>query len=473
MSDSLSILQSRVALTDPHVVNDDADSLNLLNSLYEPLASRVGDSFAPRLASSWEATEEARSWEFTLRADVRFHDGTVMGPEDVVASLDRARSPDTGGVLGTEGLFHSYLGDASTTIPNRRTVRIVTSEPMADLLDLIASIPILPARRQGEPANSPVGSGPFRLHAASDGHAVLTAHEGYWKPNAPASSRVIWRAEPDADARLRMAMSGEADLVTSVPQELAAAAGAAERIQLRTAPSNVCTVFMCNLLRGPCADPAVRQALNYGFDQAEVIRAVTGGSALPLAGPLTVKHAGYDANVQPYAYDPGKARDLLDRHRGDVSLPLILDVPEKLPDEAVQVAELLAEQYVRIGIDTEIAIHSDRSAYAQMVKSKRMRDACCFDSSPLSTFRALREKFHSGLQGPWWLGYSNKRLDEILDAAQREVDAPSRKGLYQGAYRVLHRDAPWIYLYNQMDRWCVSDRLRDWQPTVDGLISLA
>ena len=107
------------------------------------------------------------------------------------------------------------------------------------------------------------------------------------------------------------------------------------------------------------------------------------------------------------------------------------------------------------------------------MKVKAIHDACCFDSSPISTFRALREKFHGGLKGPWWLGYSNESLDRTLDSAQATVDPDRRRQLYRSAYRTLHADAPWIYLYNQLDRWGLSPRLADWQPTVDGLISIA
>ena len=145
MANGLVILQSQVGLTDPHVVNDNADSLNILNNLFEPLVQRTRDGFRPCLARSWHAGEDARTWEFALRAGVKFHDGTTLTVEDVVASLERARSPDVGGVLGTEGLFHGYLGDAVITVVDRHVVRLVTAEPMADVLDLIASIPVLPA----------------------------------------------------------------------------------------------------------------------------------------------------------------------------------------------------------------------------------------------------------------------------------------------------------------------------------------
>ena len=473
MADGLVILQLQVGLTDPHVVNDNADSLNILNALFEPLVRRSRDGFRPCLARSWHAGEDARTWEFTLRAGVKFHDGTTLAAEDVVASLDRARAPDVGGVLGTEGLFHGYLGDAVIAIVDRHTVRLVTAEPMADLPDLIASIPILPAAAMDAVLENPVGTGPYRLLNASGQAATMAAHGDHWQGRPPAFDRLAWKVEPDPAQALRQLQIGEADLVTGVSHETGLRLEADDRTRLRTAPSNVCTVFMCNLLQGVCTDARVRQALNYGFDQALLIDRVTRGSALPLAGPLTVKHTGHDPAVAPYPHDPEKARALLAEAGWGQGMSLVLDVPLELPDEAVELASFLARQYAEIGIETEIATHADRPAYAQQVKAKAIHDACCFDSSPISTFRALREKFHGGLKGPWWLGYGNENLDRTLNLAQATVDSDRRRQLYRSAYRMLHADAPWIYLYNQLDRWGLSPRMADWRPTVDGLISVA
>ncbi len=389
-----------------------------------------------------------------------------------MASLERARAADLGGVLGTEGLFHGYLGDATLEIDQSHAVRVITAEPMADLLDLIASIPILPAAAMDDVVQHPMGSGPYQLRDDAGHTLTMVPHKGHWRSRDPEWPVLTWRAEGDAEQRLQQLQQGAADIITGVSQELGHHIAADERTRLRTAPSNVCTVFMCNLQEGVCTDARVRQALNYGFDQALLIHQVTYGSALPLAGPLTVKHSGHDPDLRPYPHDPARARQLLADAGLGQGMSLVLDVPLVLPDEATQLASYLAQQYAQIGIETEIVTHLDRPAYAQQVKAKAIHDACCFDSSPLSTFRALREKFHGGLQGPWWLGYRNPDLDRILDLAQATVDPARRQHLYRSAYRILHTDAPWIYLYNHADQWGLAPRLADWQPTVDGLIAV-
>ncbi len=472
MSDFLTILSSQVALTDPHVVNDRAESLNLLLALYEPLVRRAVPYFEPCLAASWSVSEDAKIWDFTLRSDVRFHNGEVLQPESVVSSIERARSPNVGGVLGTEGLFHSYLRDAELSILNSEAVRLALAEPMADLLDLLADIPILPVKAgEQDLIQDPIGSGPYCIDRVTASEVTMTAHTAHWQRQDLAFPRVKWLAVGEAEVRVARIIQGDADLITSVPLASMASLELARRCHVVTAPSNVCTVFMCNAISGVCADARVRRALNFGFDPDFLIETVTQGTAYPLSGPLTSKHFGYDPTLQPYPRDLSLARDLLKEAGYGEGLHLVLDVPSVLPDEAIEVANFLSEQYKPLGVETETVVHEDRAAYAQTVKSKGIHDACCFDSSPISTFRSLREKFRSDLQGPWWLGFEDEELNRLLVQAQATIDIQKRESLYRVAYRLLHAQAPWIYLYNQIDCWGVSDRLKGWKPTVHGLVA--
>lgn len=470
MSEDLIVLSAQAKLTDPHVVTDHAENLNVLQALFEPLVRRAVSGFAPCLAESWTVTADARTWDFQLRPDARFHNGEALHAEAVVASLERARSPGRGGVLGTEGLLHSYLGHAEFEILNKHAVRLVTAEPMADLLDLMADIPILP-RAARDVLQNPVGSGPYRVVEMSAREIRMAAHTAYWQRQRPAFPHLTWQAEPDVQTRVRRLLRGEADLITGGTDGLPNSVQSAGLCEVVTAPSNVCTVFMCNVHAGVCADVRVRRALNYGFDQARLIERFTRNTAFPLSGPLTTKHFGYDSTLGPYPYAPDTARDLLAEAGFGHGLSLTLDVPSVLPDEAPALARRLARQYRRIGVETRIVEHTDRAVYAQTVKAKGIHDACCFDSSPISTFRLLREKFRSDIQGPWWLGFDDASLNDVLQRAQATVDWARREALYKSAHRILQAQAPWIYLYNPVDTWGVSARLKGWKPTVHGLIS--
>ena len=472
MPSGLIVLQSHVGLSDPHVVNDNPESLNILHSLFESLVRRTETFFEPWLAESWTVTDDAANWDFKLRAGVTFHNGATMTPEAVVSSIDRARATDVGGVLGTEGLLHSYLKDARLRILDKDTIRVELAQPMADLLDLVSDIPILsPVASEHDIMETPSGSGPYRLEDLTDGKTVMVAFEHYWRERQFTFPTVIWRAEPGAEQRVARLCKGDADLIMNVPFKMTETIASAEGAWLISNPSNVCTVFMCNIFSGVCTDGRVRQALNLGFDHGALIDLLPAVSATPLNGPLTAKHFGYDPSLEPYTYAPCEARHLLAQAGFGQGMILTLDIPTILPDEAKTIAEFLGEQYTRIGVETRIVEHRDRTGYAQSVKNKNIHDACCFDSSPISTFRSLREKFRSDIQGPWWLGFDDDSLNQVLAQAQATVDMKRRESLYQKAHRLLRGQAPWIYLYNQMEHWGVSSNLTGWEPTVHGLVS--
>jgi peptide/nickel transport system substrate-binding protein len=132
----------------------------------------------------------------------------------------------------------------------------------------------------------------------------------------------------------------------------------------------------------------------------------------------------------------------------------------------------MADQYERVGIRTEIREFSDRPAYAEMVRAKQLDDACCFDSSPLSTYRLLQEKFHSVAGGPWWLGYTDHSVDDLINRAKATVDVKMRGDFYRSAYAKISSSAPWIFLYNPTLMWGIGSNADGWIPQVDGLIRI-
>jgi peptide/nickel transport system substrate-binding protein len=105
-----------------------------------------------------------------------------------------------------------------------------------------------------------------------------------------------------------------------------------------------------------------------------------------------------------------------------------------------------------------------------MVQGKTIDDACLFDSSPLSTFRVLREKLHSGLSGPWWQGYKNPEVDSLIDQAARTIDEAQRRSIYRRVYSKISDDAPWIFLYSPNFFWGVGKRAHGSKIEMDGVI---
>lgn len=471
----LTIVQARVTPGDPHINTDGRDQLSLRYAIYDTLVRRdSAGRFVPALASSWHCEPDARAWTVTLRDDVTFSDGQPLTALDVVASIARVVAPDAPGEMATTGLLSAYFAGSSVEATGNHELRIVMARPIADLLDLLVDIAIIPAdaARSNEVGPQTSGSGPYRLLEHGDGWARVEAVDHYWG-GAATYHTVLWRSEPDTDRRVEMLLDGSADLATDIGPGGKRAVESAPGVSTVEADISMCVALLLNASSGVSADRRVRQALNYGADVERIITAVMDGAAQRVNGPLSILHFGQDPSLSPYPHDPVRARALLREAGFEDGLELTIDVPDRLPDEAQDLVAALSEDYARIGVTVTARLHDDRPAYAEMVKAKRIADACCFDSSPLSTYRVLLEKLHSGAAGSWWQGYANLAVDRILDEASATVDDGARQALYRKAYGLIRDDAPWVFLYAPRVIFGRSARLGDWQPALNGLIRLA
>jgi peptide/nickel transport system substrate-binding protein len=453
-------------------VSDSTNRRSIIYSIYESLVRLDAEgNYQPALAERWVVGQDTRQWTFFLRDGVKFHDGDILDAEDVVATLGRVLDPAIGGAFGTQGVYLSYLEKAEISALGRQRVRITTEEPMADLLDLVVAMPISPKGALGKLPQEHVGSGPYRVAEQTGTSTTLARFDEYWG-KAPAYSEIRWVAEPEPAKRVDALASGRADIAANIGK------GGAQRLKSTEAgtvfehDSGLCIIFMLNASRGACQDVRVRQALNYALDVDEIIAEIKGGAAKRLNGYLTPHHFGYNPDTPAYPHDPKKARALLAEAGHGDGLELTFDIPSVMPDEAPRLVELMAKQYAAVGISLKVVEQRDRAAYSEMVREKRIHDAACFDSSPRSTYRVLREKLHSSLRGPWWQGYRNEKVDALIEQAEATFSDPERRKIYQDIYSMVTNDAPWIFLYRPTTYWGVRETLKDWKPRADGLLLL-
>jgi peptide/nickel transport system substrate-binding protein len=427
----------------------------------------------PTLASNWAVQEDALTWVFKLRENVMFHNGDKFTGNDVVETLKRVVDPAIGGAFGTQGTYASYIGNAEFTSPGKYSFMLKTTEPMADLLDLLSEMPISPADELDKLPNEYIGTGPYILGGKSSDEYILENNRKYWGGNKAIADEVFWIKEGDPIERAEMVANREADIATTIGLEGKESIAGSTRAKPYSIESSLCIIFMMNGSKGVCSDPGVRQALNYGLNIDEVVEKVKKGAATRLNGYLNPHHFGYNSETQLYPYDPEHAKKLLTDAGYGEGMKLTIDIPTRMPDEGPEVGEMMKEHYGRIDVDVEIVSYTDRAAYAEMVRDKNIHDMCCFDSSPISTFRVLREKIHSGHKGPWWEGYNNPEVNKFIDLAQRTFDDEVRESIYKQVFQMIRDDAPWVFLYRPYYFWAINNNLKDWTPTSRGAVKLA
>lgn len=443
--------QPDASLVDPHLWVDSRATLSMRFSMYESLVKydRQG-KVIPGLASSWHVSPDARTWTFQLHPGVRFHDGALLTAADAAYALKRAARRDMPGQYGTAALLASYLEKMQVDTLDETHLRITLAEPMADLLDLLIYAVIIQAGPENRDWARVPGTGPFRLAEECENEVHLTRFSGYHAKPAPAES-LVFRGIPAEAGRIRAFLNREVDRITYMPIRCRSLFEGCEFAHILERSSSLCVILLLNAFQGPCADKRVRQALNYATDVDALIDALYAGSATRLNGPLSRHHTGIDANLPPYPHNPDIARRLLEEAGYADGITLTLDRPVTSPDESEQLAALLRQQWQAAGICLQERIHTDREAYSLRVRAKQIADMCVFDSSPMSTYRVLREKLHSGFAGPWWEGYHNPDVNQLMERAWATTAEPARVDLYRQAYRLIQADAPWLFLYSPLD----------------------
>lgn len=438
MTASVTILQRRADLVDPHDCTDAADDLTILAAVLQTLVCREGQGFVPQLAERWTVSEDACNWTFALRPGVTFHDGSPCDADAVAQSLHRMARADKGYTLGAPAVWRQYLGGA-TIRADGLTLHIALEQPMADLLDVLVqgfiAAPGCLAQMDAGDLTAMVGSGPYRVAQVAAGMVRLA-------PIAPGPD-LVFQAQPDAEARATALRNGTAQVATNLPYGADLGIGVTRVETLNP----VAIIFLMNAAKGPLTDSRLRRALDLALDRDALVRDVMASGATPLYGFVSPAHFGASTTAPP-AHDLTLARGLVAEAGYPGGLTLGVSCPTRLPDEAVALTAALAAQLRQIGITLDVTYHEDREAYAHMVRRKEIADLAVFDSSPMSTYRVLVEKLDARVRGSWWEGYHNPQVEALIDQGRRCTDSAARAAIYAQAYTIMQKDPGWLTLYN-------------------------
>src|SRR5690606_21822138 len=249
----------------------------------------------------WEDKGDG-TWQFKLRPDVTFSDGSAFDASDVKHSFDRVFSDE----ITCESA--RYFADTALTfdIVDDLTIE-VTADPAQPILPLLMSlVTIVPSETPMEFVREPIGTGPYVLSEWTAGQQlVLTRRDDYWG-EAPAvtSATYVFRAEPAV--RAAMVETGEADIAPQIT-EVEATNPATDF----TYPNSETVYLRIDQTVEPMGDLRVRQALNAAIDREAFIGTVLAEGtelATAIVPPTTL---GWNPDVTPHAFDPEKAKELL------------------------------------------------------------------------------------------------------------------------------------------------------------------
>ncbi len=285
------------------------------NSLYDGLTRVSTDGeLQPALALSWEQTEPTR-WIFTLRQDIRFHNGAPFDAQDVVATLGYLASNEAARYL----VANEVKNIASARAVSDHIVEITTLEPDVILPRRLSIVMIMEDEdwiRLGpeQYALAPVGTGPFRFDEWRNSNSSVTLRAFESPLRAVKDIETLTLVEvPNAVSRVQALVSGQLDLIDAVTPDSVPELRNAGLDVLVTPRSQILSVALPNMVRddSPLNSADVRRALNLGVDRYAIAEFIYGGLVEVASQGAVDGTIGYNSELAPFPYDPDEARDLL------------------------------------------------------------------------------------------------------------------------------------------------------------------
>ena len=407
-------------------------------------------SIKPLLAESWSQIDDT-TWEFKLRDDVYFHDGSRMTAEDVKLSLERANEINS--------RIKSLLKLESIEVVDPATLKIKTSEqnPILPAVLHYPSAAVISQKSLDKDGKvvSPIGTGPFMFESFDpQTHLLTVSKNDKWWGGEVKLDKIVLKPIQDPNTRALALESGEVDFTVDVPYNEVDRINDLDGITVDKYENPRIYYLSFNFDHAPLDDVKVRQALAYGMDKDSIVEYVLFGVGEPAIGPFMPSFNWANQSLVPYEYDVQKAKDLLaDAGWKDTDGDGIVDKDGKSlelslytwPQRPGQppMAEALASQLKDIGIKVNVdvvdysVIDERRSRGEWDIVLGAMNVAMVPDPSYI-----LEMNYKTG--GSWNYGYSNPEVDRLLDAASKTNDQEERFEDFSEVQGIVQNDLPII-----------------------------
>lgn len=418
------------------------------------------------LAKSWTQSKDGLTYTFTLNRGVRFHNGRELTAADVVYSLERLRDPKT---ASPRAWLLSKIERVSAD--GKYTVRIKLTEPFAPLLSLLAMpaayvVDRTEVERYDDPAIyglNPVGSGPFRLAELRPNDAVmLTAFPDYFA-GRPLLDRVTFHVMRDSAMAWSAFETGNLHLADVPPSAVSRCLASDQYRPYAAVRADLSVYYVAmNCERAPFDNVLFRQALNHAVDRSAIVKAYLSGQAEVADGPIPPGVAGSTNQASPFAYDPAKARALLQEagYRADRTLELIFR------GSSNSIVNAIVSALTKVGVKAK-AVGLDREGFFRAVADGSFDLAWISwsaDYPEASNF--LWPTFHSANKGDGGnrARFADPQIDALIEQAIATAGEAERLAMYREVELRIMGEAPWIPLYYPTIVTVCQPEVEGWKP---------
>ncbi|WP_337269970.1 ABC transporter substrate-binding protein [Oryzifoliimicrobium ureilyticus] len=470
----------RIGLQDDADVLDPAQSRTFVGRIvYTAMCDKLVDvspdlKIVPQLATEWAWSEGGKVLTMKLRPNVKFHDGTTMDAEAVVATIQR-------NLTLPESRRKSELAsvdkvEATSPLEVKFTLKKPDVTLLAQLSDRAGMI-VSPKAAKELGANfgsKPVCAGPFKfVERVQQDRIVLEKFQDYWNKDQIFIDKVTYLPIPDSTVRLANLQSGDLDLIERLAPTDAPAVKSDPKLSYADVVNIGNMSIYVNIANGARADNPVgkdkrlRQAFSLAIDRDALMQIVFEGTAVGGNQPFPPSSPWYDKSIPVPTRDVEKAKALI-KAAGFDRVPVELQIPNN--PVVAQTMQIIQSMVAEAGFDvtlksTEFATLLDEQTRGNYQMSRSDWSGRVDPDGNIHQFLTCK----GGLNDT---KYCNPEVDKLLDEARASTDDAVRKQKYDAAAVILNEDLPMIFIGHQSWIWAMKKSVTGFVANPDGMIRL-
>jgi len=442
-------------LLNDQAINAGYEVIDGLTSVYDS-----DGSVQPSLATSWTASADAKTWTFTLRKGVKFHDGTDFNAAAVKANFDRWLNPAL-----TYTDYAQLKNITQATVIDDTHIKFDLKNALSYFPGTLATYEAgieSPTSWTKAPntvvhADNIVGTGPYTFKEYTKTvHVLLERNPNYWGPK-PAFKELEFKIITDAATREAQIRAGSADYIFQPPPSDLQSITSDPSLKALIGPSRR-SVFLGidtqDKQQPLLQDPRVRQALNYAVDRESIVKNVLFGLGDPAVStiPPTMTHCSMSTQ---YTYNPQKAKDLL-AAAGASGMSIRLLSPTGRLIQDFQAATAIAGNFRDIGLKVDgpqTKDYASLTAIYNVAPEKANWDLFLAGISPSYPEVGAQMVYFDSRKivpkGNNQSYYSNPSVDALISQGDATPDKATALKDYCTAAQTVWNDAPWVFLWVQ------------------------
>ncbi|SPA40353.1 Glutathione ABC transport system substrate binding protein GsiB [Cupriavidus taiwanensis] len=402
------------------------------NMVYNGLTS-LDRSLTPRaaLAETFNTTD-AKTWVFTLRKGVTFHDGKALAPADVVYSIMRHKDPPT---ASKAKVLAEQIESVKATGPNEVTV--VLNSPNADLPVILGTSHFHIIKDGTTDFSAGIGTGPYKIKDFKPGvRTLVVRNDAYWKPGKPYLDEIELVGIADESARVNALLSGGMDLVAMInPRAVARIKGTPGYAVLTTQSGQYSDLIMRKDV-GPGTNPDFILGMKYLLDRQQMRQTIALGNAVIANDqPIDPTNRFYFKDLPQRPFDPEKAKFHLRKSGVTGKVPVVTS-PAAL--YSVEMALVLQQAAQRAGLELEVK----RMPADGYWSNHWLNSPVGFGNvNPRPSADTILTQFFKS-DAPWNESrWKNPKFDQLLLAARAETDNGKRSQMYADMQTMIQEEA--------------------------------